>query len=205
MNIKEKKMTVKQDGIIHVIDGPTWVEDMDALLAKYAKNVKQRKSPYLEIKDTLVIMDLRQALKKCVGVGKAVIYQGVEFDLTRLNDMRYFVKKAFQLINSQNTPTHSQAVQSRAYLIDWLEVCLNTRFQNTRDFRRKIGKYIQNYDARKLPASERLKKARKKLGWTQKELAKFLGYTSHVSIAQFEMGKRYPSKKVFQWLKEVGM
>lgn len=198
-------MTKEKNGIITVIEGPTWVEDMDALLMKYAKNVKQRKSPYLEIKDTVVIVNLHQALKKCVGVGKAVIYQGVEFEFSRLDDMRYFVKKSFQLINSQNTPTHSQAVQSRAYLIEWLEVCLNTRFQNTRDFRQKIGKYIQNYDARKRSPSERLKKARKKLGWTQKELAKFLGYTSHVSIAQFEMGKRYPSKKVFQWLKEVGM
>ncbi len=195
-------MIVEKDGIITVINEPTWVEDMDVLLMKYAKNVKPRKSPYLEIRDTLVIMDLRQALKKCVGVGKAVICQGVEFDLTKINDMRYFVKKAFQLINNQSPLGN---FQTRLLLLEWLENFLGTQFKSTRDFKQKVRMYLQNYDARKLPASERIKKARKKLGWTQKELAKFLVYTSHVSIAQFEKGKRYPPKKVFQWLKEVGM
>ncbi len=31
-------MTAEKDGIITVIDGPTWVEDMPGLLAKYSRN-----------------------------------------------------------------------------------------------------------------------------------------------------------------------
>lgn len=155
--------------------------------------------------DSQVIIGFYDALKKYSERYMNISYQGILFDLSRINDQRYFVKKAFQVISNQNTSEHSNAVQTRVLLIKWLEKFLNTQFQNTRDFRQKVGKYIQDYDARKLPVTERLKNAREKLSWTQTDLAKHLDYTSHVSIAQFEKGKRYPTEKVFKWLKEVEM
>ncbi len=52
---------------------------------------------------------------------------------------------------------------------------------------------------------DRLKKARKKARLTQSELAMSLGLNSHVPIAQYESGKRYPSKVVLEWLETQSM
>ena len=80
---------------------------------------------------------------------------------------------------------------------------LNTEFKNTRDLRQKVQKYLKGYEIRKGSTGERIQRARKKLGVTQKELAKELGYKNHTAIAQFEKGLRYPPGKVFKWLEGV--
>ncbi len=165
----------EQDDIIHVIDKPTYVVDMDKFLAKYAKERLVRN------------------------------IHGVEVDVTRIKDRRYFVKKAYQILESTDHPTDSNTTQWRTLLVQCLENTLGTEFENTRDLKRKVEKYLKNYDVRKGTAGNRIKKARKKLGLTQKQLAKELGYSSHAAINQFEQDSRYPPAKVFKWLEAQGM
>lgn len=160
---------------ISVIDEPTCVEDINVLMGKYAK----------------------KALVKKI--------HGVDVDISRLKDKRYFVKKAYQILNNPNRPMDADSVQWRVLLVQCLERLLKTQFINTADFRQKVDGFLRGYEVRKADPASRIKKARKKKKWTQKQLANHLGYKTHAAIAQLENGLRYPSKKVFQWLEEVGM
>jgi ribosome-binding protein aMBF1 (putative translation factor) len=115
------------------------------------------------------------------------------------------MKKAVQVLEDQNRPQDSDSVQRRVQLIRALEGELRTEFKDTKDFREKVGKYLAGYDLRKPEPAKRVIGGRKKLRITQLELARRLGYKSHVPIAQFERGKRYPTRRVFQWLESIGM
>ena len=123
----------KQDEIIHVIRESTHVEGMDKLLGKFAKKLLVRN------------------------------IHGVDVDVTRTKDRRYFVKKAYQILCSTNHPEESNVTQWRTLLVQCLENLLNTEFKNTRDLRQKVEKYLKGYDIRKGTAEERIKRARKKL------------------------------------------
>jgi DNA-binding XRE family transcriptional regulator len=129
----------------------------------------------------------------------------IVIDLERIKDKRYFVKKAYQILTDPNRPTDADSVQWRVNLVRYLESMFGTEFNNTRDFKRETANYLKNYEIRKGTAGDRIKKARKKAGLTQKELAARLGYKTHVTILNYEKGKRYPEEKVFQWLNEVGV
>ena len=69
MRLEKKEKT----GIITIIDEPTYVEDINKLLAAYAKKL---------------------AIKNI---------QGVEFDIRRIKDKRYVVKKFYEIISSRKT------------------------------------------------------------------------------------------------------
>jgi DNA-binding XRE family transcriptional regulator len=160
---------------IKVIDEPAFVEDINKLIESYAKKLPIKK------------------------------IHGVDVDLGRLNDNQYFVKKAYQILTNPNRPMDADSVQWRVFLVQSLEQLLHTQFTNTANFKKKIKAFLEGYEVRKKPPAERIKKARKKMKWTQKQLADHLGYKSHVTIAQHEKGQRAPAKRVFQWLEEVGM
>jgi len=157
------------------------------------------------IKDSGIIFDLYGLLRKQLGKYTKVDFQGIQFDLGRIKEKRYFVKKAYQLITSRNTPTDPDSVQTRVLLAEWLEKFLKTAFTGTRDFKQKIQRYLEGYEIRKAPLNERIKKLRKKKGWTQKELAKHLGLKSHVAVVNYEKGLRRPPKRIIQWLEKAGM
>ncbi len=130
---------------------------------------------------------------------------GVEIDCNKIEDKRYFVKKAFQILSNRDFPKNADGTQWRTLLIHVLEKLLRTQFQNTRDLKHKINNFLKNYEVRNKPAGERIERARRKKKWSQRELAEHLGYKSHVSIAQYEKGLRYPPQRVFDWLDELGM
>lgn len=65
----------------------------------------------------------------------------------------------------------------------------------------QAGQEIQR--RRKNTYGARIKRRRKKLGWTQARLAKHLGLNSKTTIAKYEKDERQPSKKVIEWLKEA--
>ena len=131
--------------------------------------------------------------------------QGIRIDLRRINDKRYLVKKLYQIILDPDRPTDAASFQWRVNVIRCLENMLRTDFKNTRDFKRKIENYLNNYEIRKGSAADRIKKARKKLRLTQKQAAEHLGFKTHVTFVNYEKGKRYPPDKVFRWLEEVGV
>jgi len=160
---------------ISVIDEPTYVEDINVLIGKYAK----------------------KALVKKI--------HGVDVEISRLKEKRYFVKKAYQVLTNPNRPMDADSVQWRVLLVQCLERLLKTQFTNTADFRQKEDGFLRGYEVRKADPASRIKKARKKKKWTQKQLADHLGYKSHAAIAQFEKGLRHPPKRIFQWLDDEGM
>jgi len=94
---------------------------------------------------------------------------------------------------------------TRVEKIKDLEKRLKTEFFNTRDFHEKVGNYLKNYRSHITPLNIRICRARKKFGMTQKQLAEYFGFNSHVSIALFEKGLRFPSSRILKWLKDMGM
>ena len=128
--------------------------------------------------------------------------QGVKIDLGKIEDRRYLVKKIYEIITKLGRPGDEKSVEWRITALRSLKNMFRTDFKNTREFKDKIENYLEGYDLRKSEPKYRLKKARKKANLTQKDLAKLLGYKSQVSIAHFEEGKRYPPKKILQWLGE---
>lgn len=139
----------------------------------------------------------------CNKVEKEI--QGIIFDFSKIHNKRYFAKKMYQVLSDPNRPADASSLQQRINIVRCLEKLLRTEFENTRDLKMKTQKYLINYEIRRTPVNERIKKARRKKRWTQKELAQHLGYKSHVPITYFEKGLRYPPEKVFQWLEEAKM
>jgi DNA-binding XRE family transcriptional regulator len=134
-----------------------------------------------------------------------VMLQGIRIDIKRLTDDKYCVKKICEILESRDTPCDSASVEWRVQAVGVLEDFLRTKFYNTREFRQKTSRYLEGYDLRQGELKDRLKKARNKAGLTQSELAKSLGLKSHVPIAQYESGQRYPSKEVLAWLETQSM
>ena len=123
----------------------------------------------------------------------------------RIKDRRYIIKKIFTQLTDQNRSMDSHSIIYRTTLVRLLEKSLRTEFSNSKDFRQKVEKYLENYDFRLRPPNERIKLARKRMGWTQEKLAKHLGYSTHVAVHQVELGKRFPTTRVFRWLDEQKM
>jgi ribosome-binding protein aMBF1 (putative translation factor) len=122
-----------------------------------------------------------------------------------LEEKRQFIRKAYKILTDPNRPTDANSVAYRLELKEYIEDLLGTKSKNTRDFKDSVENFLGGLDQRRRPLPEGIKKARKKMKWTQKQLATHLGYKSHVPIAQYETGQRNPSKRVLQWLKEMGM
>jgi DNA-binding XRE family transcriptional regulator len=137
--------------------------------------------------------------------GEKVMTCGIEVDPSRLGDLKYHAKKVYQILTRPDRPENSNSIQEFIALIRDLEKRLKTQFNDTKDFRQKLEKYLEGYDLRKADPPSRLRRARKKLRLTQMELARHIGYTSHVPIAQFEKGKRAPTRRVLEWLDSLGM
>jgi len=163
--------------------------------------MKEKDSDITLINETKMYLDMDTLLAK--NAIKNI--QGIRIDLRRINDKRYLVKKLYQIILDPDRPIDAASFQWRVNVIRCLENMLRTDFKNTRDFKRKIENYLNNYEIRKGSAADRIKKARKKLRLTQKQAAEHLGFKTHVTFVNYEKGKRYPPDKVFRWLEEVGV
>lgn len=132
------------------------------------------------------------------------IIKGISVDFRRLIDKRYLVKKLCQIIQNPDQPMNlGVSTQWRVSVIEFLENFLRSPFTSTKVMKMKTEDYLNGFEVRKKPVGERMKLARRKNSWTQKELAMHLGYKSYVSIIQFERGSRFPPKKIFQWLEKV--
>lgn len=55
--------------------------------------------------------------------------------------------------------------------------------------------------------SERIRAARRRLKWTQGQVAEYLGFKSKATITKYEKGLRYPKRKVLEkvlkWTREI--
>lgn len=128
------------------------------------------------------------------------IVHGVAVDYKRLKDKRYEIKKLSQILHNPDHPMDPVSTQWRISAVEYLEKFFRSSFTCTRDMKRKTEDFLNGYEVRRKPVSERIKKARKKKRWSQQDLAQHLGYKNHVAIVQFEKGLRYPPAKVFRWL-----
>jgi transcriptional regulator with XRE-family HTH domain len=77
---------------------------------------------------------------------------------------------------------------------------MRTEFASTADLRQQVERYLGSRDGRRLPVPQAIKRARKKLKLSQRQLAELLSFKDHTLISKFESGKRLPSAKVLEWL-----
>ena len=132
-------------------------------------------------------------------------FQGIQIETERLEELDYFVKKLFQIITNPKRPSDEHSFQWRVRAVSTLEKILNADFKVTADFYKKVGARVEQYNVRKGSYAERVKKARKKSGLSQEDLASKFGYTSHVLISQIENGKKMPPKAILEWLSSLKM
>lgn len=120
-------------------------------------------------------------------------------------DKRPAVKRLWLALTDQDRPCDSASVDHRIGLIRFLEKLMRTEFASTTDLRQHIERYLEGHDGRRLPVPQAIKRARKKLKLTQRQLAEQLGLKDHTLISKYEKGQRVPSEKIIEWLKEGGM
>jgi len=120
-------------------------------------------------------------------------------------DKRSTIKWIWQVLTDPDRPWDSASVEYRLALIRFLEKLMRTDFANTADLRQHVERYLGGYDGRRLPVPQAIKRARKKLKLTQRQLAEKLGFKDHTLISKYEKGQRVPSEKVIEWLKGGGM
>ena len=129
--------------------------------------------------------------------------QGGNIDPKRSYGKKYFVKKFYQDICDPNRPMDADSVQLRIIDLCKVEKILRTKFKRSQDLRREVEAYLKKYKDRKESIGKRIRRARKKKGWTQEQLAKHLSISSRVSISHYERGIRPVPEKVMRWLEKM--
>jgi len=140
------------------------------------------------------------------GTDQASDQDGLALPVTGgAKDKRPTVKRLWLVLTDPDRPGDSVSLEYRVGRIRFLENLMRTEFASTADFRQHVDRYLSGYDGRRLPVPQAIKRARKKLKLTQRQLAELLGFKDHTLISKYEKGQRVPSGKVIQWLKEGGM
>jgi hypothetical protein len=120
-------------------------------------------------------------------------------------DKKATVKWIWKVLTDPDRPCDSASVDYRVELIRCLEKLIRTEFASTRDLKQHVERFLAGPDGRRMPISQAIRRARKKLKLTQRQLAELLGLRDHTLISKYETGERVPSGKVIEWLKEGGM
>jgi hypothetical protein len=120
-------------------------------------------------------------------------------------DLRPIIKRLWLELTDPERPCDSISVDYRIGRIRYLEKLMRTDFASTADFRQHVERYLEGYDGRRLSVPQAIKRARKKLKLTQRQLGERLGLKDHTLISRYEKGQRVPSEKVIEWLKKGGM
>jgi len=126
-------------------------------------------------------------------------------DIHNPEGKRGMVKKLYKTLCDPNRSTDSSAVQDCVEILRYLEKILRTNFLRTRVLHDKVAAFLNDFRPNKTPLGIRIRKARKRVGWSQKQLAHHLGLTSQAAVAQYEKGLRFPNKRAIAWLKETGI
>lgn len=126
-------------------------------------------------------------------------------DAGQAKDRRPTVKRLWLVLTDPDRPCDSVSVEYRLGLIRFLEKLMRAEFASTADLRQHVERYLSGHDGRRLPVPQAIKRARKKFKLTQRQLAETLGLKDHTLISKYESGKRVPTGKLLDWLKEGGM
>lgn len=116
-------------------------------------------------------------------------------------DKRSIIKWIGQVLTDPDRHRDSASVDCRVGLIRYLEKLMRMEFSSTTDLRQHVERYLDGHDGRRLPVPQAIRRARKKLKLTQRQLAEQLGFKDHTLISKYEKGQRLPSDKVIEWLK----
>ena len=84
-----------------------------------------------------------------------------------------------------------------------MQQILETDLKNIKDFEwmsKNYEKRIEELEDVRRTLGNRIRRARRKQGWDQKQLAEFLGYKSQKTIQRSEHGLVNPPAKVLNWL-----
>jgi transcriptional regulator with XRE-family HTH domain len=114
--------------------------------------------------------------------------------------LRPIVKRLWLVLTDPGRPCDSASVEYRLGVIRFLEKLMRTEFASSADLRQHMERFLDGHDGRRLPVPQAIKRARKKLHLTQRQLAELLNFKDHTLISKIESGKRLPSAKVLEWL-----
>ena len=113
-------------------------------------------------------------------------------------DKKASVRRIWEVLNDPDRPCDHISVDNRVEMIRYLERLFRTEIRNKAQLEELVTGFLG--DGRCLPATQAVKRARKKLKLSQRQLAVHLGLKDHTLISKIESGKREPSAKVIEWL-----
>ena len=109
-------------------------------------------------------------------------------------------KELYDIIYNRVLGDDSSGVQQKIEIIRELESITGKEFRNTSEFHQEVQAYIKNKGERILSLGARLKRARKRKGWSLMQVARNLGFRSHATFIKYEQNKAMPPKEVMEWL-----
>jgi len=118
-------------------------------------------------------------------------------------DKRLVVRWIWEALNNPDRPCDPASVHERVRMIVYFERLFRTQIQNKGQLGGLVERFLGGRDGRKLSISQAIRRARRKLKQSQWQLAEHLGLKDHTLISKYESGRREPSKKVLEWLKET--
>ena len=119
------------------------------------------------------------------------------------NDRRAAVRRIWEILNDLDRPCDHISVNDRARMIGYLERLFRTQISSKDQLKELAERFLGGLDGRRLPIPQALKRARKKSKLSQRQLAERLGLKDHSLISKCEAGKKDPTKKILDWLKEA--
>lgn len=102
------------------------------------------------------------------------------------------IKKYYEIIENELLP--DSYLSERVGIVRWLEKATHQEFKNTEDFRNKMQRFLTSGD--------KLKKARKKKGWSQEVTSYYLGVSKQF-ISKMEKGTKPLNQKALQFIDKI--
>jgi transcriptional regulator with XRE-family HTH domain len=123
--------------------------------------------------------------------------------LVDFNERKAVMKRIWEILTDPNRPCDHISVNDRVRMIGHLEQLFRTQIRSKDQLKGLAERFLGGLDGRRLPIPQALKRARKKSKLSQHQLAEHLGLKDHSLISKCEAGKKDPTKKILNWLKEA--
>jgi len=119
------------------------------------------------------------------------------------NDKKVAVKRIWENLSDPDRPCDHISVNDRVRMVGHLERLFRTQIRNKAQLRELVARFLGGLDGRRLPIPEAIGRARRKLKKTQRQLAELIGLKDHSLISKCESGKKQPTRRILDWLKEA--
>jgi len=209
MNKRTRDKLLRDTGVLWIIDEPTWVEDMDSLIASYGDQPKLQRFKCSFHNCNRILMAYGTSSFKCTACGYG------EMKLQWPKNCSECGEPIYASVSKHSDVVCEHCTENKVADIEQLEQEVGAELRRLRKKSKKneesLG-IIRNKNEyglalrllkkkKEKTANEQLLEARKKQGLSQKALANYLGCSSNY-LCEMEKRRKPLNQKAIQFLKE---